>query len=210
MKCPWEKILTLHYIINTALYHQRCIISSTLYYIINAVLYHQRCIILSTLYYIINAVLYHQRSIISSTINCIINNALYHQPCITMPTLNCIINAALQQQHRSLPLTLYYTVNAVLKKWSNASLNFIQGLQSYITKFCPTSNSILSGSPRHEFETLRLKRCRTSEAVIQKCCPKTLFWETSKNLHFSGKLHEILKKAYAIKFLRAFWSASVI
>ena len=117
-----------------------------------------------------------------------------------MPTLNCIINAALQQQHRSLPLTLYYTVNAVLRKWSNASLNFIQGLQSYIIKFCPTSNSILSGSPRHEFETLRLKRCRTSEAVIQKCCWKTLFWETSKNLHFSGKLHEILKKAYVMKF----------
>ena len=96
------------------------------------------------------------------------------------------MNAALQQQCSSVLSTLYETVNVVLKKWSNASLNFIYVMQSYIIKFCPTKNSIFSGGPRHKFKTLLLKHYRKSETAIQKCSPKILFWETSQNLHFSG------------------------
>lgn len=96
------------------------------------------------------------------------------------------MNAALQQQCSSVLSTLYETVNVVLKKWSNASLNFIYVMQSYIIKFCPTKKSIFSGGPRRKFKTLRLKHYRKSETAIQKCSPKILFWETSQNLHFSG------------------------
>ena len=128
-----------------------------------------------------------------------INAALHHQRCITPSTLKipssfpcspvnrecswkktqiekkCILNAALQQQLSSTLSTGYQTVNVVLKKYSNALLNSIHGMRNYIIKFCPTKNSIFSGGPRHEFETLRLKPCRKSEAAIHKCSPKHFF-----------------------------------
>ena len=109
----------MHYIINTTLHYQHCIILSMLNWIINSALYHQDCIISSTLHYIINTalhqtVLYHLHCITSSKLHYTINTALDHQDCITSSTLHYIIKAVLHHQERITSSKLHYINNTAL------------------------------------------------------------------------------------------------
>ena len=92
LSCKYKRNHVYKEIINTSLYHQRCIRSSTLHYIINATL-RQCCIQFSALHDAINAALYHEHYIASSTLHYITNASLYHQPCIISAMLHYITNA---------------------------------------------------------------------------------------------------------------------
>ena len=110
LSCKYKSNHVYKEIINTSLYHQRCIRSSMLHYIINATL--RQCYMMpSTLHYVINTTLYHQHCIISKMLHCIINPALYQHCCITSPTLHLIINAALYHQRCILASMLHCIIN---------------------------------------------------------------------------------------------------